>query len=291
MAQPITSVQNAKVLDIDFVGKFEQGVSQLLNVLGIYSPQVLQAGYQIQQYQIMGTLEDGKVVEGQEIPLTNYNISKAQPHVVELKQYRKQTTKQAILKSGYESSVGKTDAQMIRDIQGVIRKELFDFLAGGTGTATGVGLQDAVANAWGVLSTEMSKLDREGEPVYFFNPMDVAAYLGAASINNVESAFGFSYVENFFGLGTCIIDARVPAGTFFATPKENINCYVADLGALAQAGFDYTYDETGLIGVHHQPVYSNGTAETIADTGLVLFPEVTNLIVKGEIKKPAAAKK
>ena len=291
MPGEITSVSNDKVLDIDFVGKFEQGVSQLLNVLGIYSPQVLQAGYQIQQYEISGTLESGDVGEGQTIPLTDYTIGKTNEYVVQLKQYRKQTSKQAILKSGYESSVGKTDAQMIRDIQGVIRKELFEFLESGTGAAAGVGLQDAVANAWGVLSTEMSKLDREGEPVYFFNPMDVATYLGAASINNVETAFGFSYVENFFGLGTCIIDARVPAGTFFATPKENINCYVADLGALAQAGFDYTYDETGLIGVHHQPVYSNGTAETIADTGLVLFPEVTNLIVKGEIKKPAAAKK
>ncbi len=288
MAQtPITSSAVLRVRDIDFVDQFSQGVSQLLGVLGIYDVQPLQAGYQIQQYEIKGTLEDGNVVEGQEIPLTHYNTVKGKTHTVNIKQYRKQTTKQAILKVGYANAVGRTDEKMVRDIQGSIRKDLFTFLTGaqGTSTATGADFQKVVANAYGVLANEMSKLDTDGTPIFFANPLDLAEYLGNANITGVQRAFGFQYLQDFLGLGTCVIDANVPQGEIYVTPSENINAYSVDLGSLGQAGFEYELDETGLIGVHHNPEYSNGTCETFADTGLTLFPEVSNLIVKGTLAK------
>lgn len=288
MAEPIKAADMAKVLDIDFVNQFEQGINQLVNLLGIAEPEVLHAGHQIQQYEITGKLEDGAVAEGSEIPVSNYKIAKTEAHVVDLKQYRKQTTKQAILKSGYENAMSKTDHKMVRDVQGTIRKSLFDFLAAGTGKATGATFQAAFAAAWGELANELSKLDTAGTPVFFANPLDLADYLGAANINNVESAFGFTYLQNFLGLGTCVFDANVKRGTVIATPAENINCYAVDLAGLSQAGFDYAVDETGLIGVHHSPKYENGTAETYADTGVLLFPEVKNFIVKSTISAPTS---
>ncbi len=287
MAGVMTSADNTKVLDIDFVGKFSKNVDSLLEILDIYEPTILPEGHQIKQYTISGTLEDGDVAEGTTIPLTKYTITNETPIRYTLKQYRKQTSKDGVLESGYEGSVARTDREMISGIQGVIRKELFKFLSAGTGTATGVGMQSALANAWAELGNEMDRLNKEGTPVFFVNRKDVAEYLGAVPIST-QTAFGLSYVRDFLGLGTCILANDIPEGTFYATPSENINCYVADLGALAKAGFDYTYDETGLIGVNHHPVYENGTVETIADTGLMLFPEVKNLIIKGTITKPTA---
>ncbi len=288
----ITSNQIAQVRDIDFVDQFSQGVSQLLTVLGIYDVQPLQAGYRIKQYNIVGRLETGNVFEGEDIPLSAYQTAEEATYEVKIKQYRKQTSKQAILNSGFANAVGRTDDKMVRDIQGSIREEFFKFFTDSNTDTTveGAGLQEVAAQAYGALAYEMSKLDTDGEPVFFANPLDLADYLSQASINGVETAFGFQYLRNFLGLGVCIFDANVPKGKIYVTPRENINAYTVDLGALKQGGFNYEMDETGLIGVHHQPVYTNGTCETIADTGLTLFPEVKNFIIEGTIKKPAAAK-
>lgn len=283
-ANLIDSTALARVQDIEFVREFEQGVSALLTVLDIAEPRVMSAGTQIQMYEITGTLQGGNVAEGEDIPLSKYEQTKGRTYTVDLEEYRKATTAQAILKYGFETAVTGTDRKMLRDIQGGIRRRFFSFLAEGTGTARGATFQQAFAAAWGTLANALSELDSDGTPVYFANPLDLATYLGAAQINNVESAFGFTYIRNFLGLGTCVFDAKVPQGTIYVTPSENINCYTVDLSELAKAGLAFeTSDETGLIGVHHTPKYTNGTAETYADTGLLLFPEVSNFIVKATI--------
>lgn len=276
------------VLDIEFANRFEQGVTALMTVFGIETPQTLRAGTQIQMYTVEGALSETEVVPGDEIPLSKYEHKKlGDPYVVELKSYRKATTKQDILKYGFDAAIDKTDNKMIKDIQGGLRKQFFTFLGAGTGAATGTTFQAALANAWGTLLNTLNEKDEDGTPIFFVNPLDVAEYLGAATVNNVETAFGFNYLKSFLGIGDCILDANVPKGTAFATPKENINVYTVDFDALGEAGFDYAFDDSGFIGVHHEPKYSNGTAETYADTGVLLFPEVANYIVKATIA-PAA---
>jgi hypothetical protein len=280
----IDSEALARVQDIEFVNQFEQGVSALLTVLDIAEPQVLTAGTQVQMYEVTGNLASGRVAEGDDIPLSMYAQTKGVAYSVDLEEYRKATSAQAILKFGFDAAVTKTDRKMLRDIQGTIRKKFFDFLALGTGTATGATFQQAFAMAWGTLVNTLSEMDTDGTPIYFANPLDLATYLGAATINNVETAFGFTYIRNFLSLGTCVFDAKVPKGTVYATLEENINCYAVDLTELAKGGLAFeTSDETGLIGVHHTGRYQNGTAETYADTGLLLFPEVANYIVKATI--------
>lgn len=280
----IDSEALARVQDIEFVHQFEQGVTALLAVLDIAEPRVMAAGTQIQMYEVTGVLQSGAVAEGEDIPLSKYEQTKGHTYTVDLEEYRKATTAQAILRHGFDAAVTNTDRKMVRDIQGRIRRKFFEFLSQGTGTATGYNFQQAFAAAWGVLANTLSELDTDGTPVYFANPLDLANHLGTAQINNVESAFGFTYIRNFLGLGTCVFDAKVPRGTIYATPTENINCYSVDLSELSKAGLSFeTSDETGLIGVHHTPKYTNGTAETYADTGLLLFPEVANFIVKATI--------
>lgn len=82
--------------------------------------------------------------------------------------------------------------------------------------------------------------------------------------------------------------SKVPKGTVFVTPAENVHMYGVDFGALSQAGLDYTVYEGSLIGVNHQPVYNRVSAETNVLTGATLLPEIVNYIVRSRIGKPLA---
>lgn len=221
---------------------------------------------------------DTNVAEGDTIPLSEYANQLISSPELTIDKYRKATSIEAIQKRGYGQAVTGTDDRMIRDIQKGIRGRLFQFLASGTGTSTGTGFQKALAQAWATLTVKFE--DDDASPVYFVNPLDIASYLGAATIT-LQTAFGFSYIENFIGLGTVIIMSDVPQGKVYATAKENINLYNADLSGLD--GFDMYTDETGYIAVAHNTELKNATLETVAYTGIGLFPEYVDRIVIGTI--------
>ena len=46
--------------------------------------------------------------------------------------------------------------------------------------------------------------DEDATPVFFVSSDDVAEYLGSAQIT-MQTAFGWTYIENFLGLGTAIV--------------------------------------------------------------------------------------
>ena len=79
-------------------------------------------------------------------------------------------------------------------------------LNAGTGTATGKDLQQTLANLWA--KNQEYYEDQDVSPIYFINQQDVADYLGTAQIT-MQTAFGFTYIENFLGLGTAIISPKV----------------------------------------------------------------------------------
>jgi hypothetical protein len=178
---------------------------------------------------------------------------------------------------------------MLLDIQKGIRSDFITDLATGTGTATGVGLQAALANAWGGLQVAFE--DEDIAPVYIINPQDVADYLGKANIT-VQTAFGFSYVENFLGLGTVIMTPRVTKGTFYATASQNIVLYYVDVNGANGLGdaFEFTTDaETGLIGLHEEANYTRMQEETVAIAGIDLFAEITAGVIVGTISAEASS--
>ena len=99
-----------------------------------------------------------------------------------------------------------------------------------------------------------------------------------------ETAFGMTYVENFLGLGTVILNSSVPKGKIYATAKDNIVLYYipvngADLGEV----FNFTTDATGYIGIHEEPDYTNMTASDTVINGMVLFAERIDGVVVGSI--------
>jgi hypothetical protein len=271
----------AKAREIEFTYNFSEGVRKLMEALGVTRKIAKQAGTVLKAYKAVGTLESGEVPEGDVIPLSKYSTEPVTFGELTLKKWRKATSAEAIVERGYDQAVEMTTDRMLRDVQKAIRADLFSFLATGTGEASGVDLQSALAQAWGQLQVKYE--DDAIQAVYFVNPLDIADYLGAAQITT-QTAFGMTYVEDFLGLGTVIMNASVPTGKIYATAKENIVLYYIPVnGADLGEAFDFTTDETGYIGIHETPDYTNMTASDTVVNGMVFFAERIDGVVVGTI--------
>lgn len=271
----------ARAREIDFVYRFNDGIKKLTEALGVTRKIQKQAGASLKAYKAQGTLESGAVAEGDVIPLSKYSTVAIPFGEITLKKWRKASSAESITEKGYDQSVIMTLEQLLKDVQKGIRTDFFDFLKTGTGVATGVGFQDAAANAWGQLQVKYE--DTDFNPVHFINPLDAAKYLGSAPITT-QSAFGMSYIDDFLGLGTIIMNTDVTQGTILSTAKENIVLYYipvngADLGEV----FDFTSDATGYIGIHEEPTYNRMQVEDIVISGVKLFAERLDGIVKSTI--------
>ena len=269
----------------DFVYRFNDGLKKLMEILSTTRPIKKQAGTVLKAYVATGTLESGTVAEGDIIPLSHFDVEAVSFQEITLQKYRKSVTGEGILGSGYAESVAKTDAKALNIVQNGIRTQLYNFLATGTGSASGTGLQAALANTRAALEIKFE--DTTIEPVYFVNPLDVATYLGSASIS-IQTAFGMNYIENFLGLGTVIECSSVTQGKIYATAKENVVFYYVDVNEANGLGeaFNFTTDETGYIGIHHTPNYERLTAETELICGVVPFAERLDGIIVGTIGNP-----
>lgn len=313
MAVPENITKAAAVnasLDQEFIKNFKGDSDRLAEILGIFGVERIAAGTALKMLKVTGTLNNAKTdpstlpgesgnvtlgsssgtayVEGDEVALSTFGTEWETVGEVVAKPYRKMTTAAAIQKAGYANSVLKTDAKMLSLIRADIIKEFFTFLDKGTGTATGKGLQAAAANADAKLGDALEKNgDASTRIIHFVNREDAAAYLGAAPITT-QNVFGLTYLENFLGMTNVILTSQVPQGTMYATPAENIHIFGIDFAELAQGGLTYAQSANGLIGVAHSPAYDHVSTETNVLTGMLLFPEVKDYIIKGAIT-PAAA--
>lgn len=273
----------AKVRELDFAELFGENIVNLIKLLGITRKIPVQAGTVLKVLKVTGTLESGVVPEGEIIPLSQYATTWTSIGEMKLNKWRKATTAEAIMKGGYDQAVNETNAKLIRDIQKGIRTAFLSYLALGTGTASGTNLQSALANAWGQLQVKFE--DDDIQAVYIMNPLDVADYLGTAQIST-QTAFGFTYIENFLGLGTVILTAQVTKGTFYATASQNIVAYYIDARGADGLGeaFDFTTDpETGFVGVHEEGNYQRLQSETVAIAGVDIFAEQVDGVIVGTI--------
>lgn len=285
MAAETNLIKNADLAtarQIDFVSRFGYSTKKLMELLGVMRLVPKQAGTLLKRHTVTGTLQSGAVAEGDIIPLSKYTTIDTPIGEITLNKWRKATSAEAILDKGYEQAVNETSEKMLQDIQTGIRTDIIGSLTiSGQPTATGVGTQAAMANAWGKL-TNIYENDSV-ELVYFMNPMDVADYLGKANVT-VQTAFGFTYIENFLGLGTAILNSGITAGTFKATAKENmVGYYVpANESDLAKA-FDFTSEETGMIAIHEYADYDRLTSDTTILSGIKIFADNTAGVIAGTI--------
>ena len=276
-----------KIREVDFVQQFtHSSLAKLIEVLGVTRKIPMMEGPTMYVLTTTGELaNNGAVGEGEIIPLSHFEQTKTPVGEITLKKWRKGVSAEAIKKSGYQSAVRDTDAKLLSLVQNGVRTDLFGFLNGtitGSTQVVGAGLQKALAAAWGQLQVLFE--DDTAQAVYFVNPLDVADYLGGATIST-QTAFGMNYIEDFLGLGTVIEAPAVPAGTVYGTVKDNIDLYYIPVNGAdgLGTGFDFTTDETGLVGIHHEANYARMQVETVLVTGLTLFAERLDGIVIGHI--------
>ena len=295
----ITTQQMVKVREVDFVQQFtHSSLNKLIEVLGVTRKIPMQEGTTMYYYSTTGTLQSGAVPEGEIIPLSKYERVKTPIGEITLNKWRKATTAEAIMKSGYDEAVRETDAALLKDVQKTVRTSFFNLLNGfvqpASGTAgqsgyvpavgtsvTGANLQAVLAASWGQLQVLFE--DDTAAPVHFVNPLDIADYLMTANIT-VQTAFGMNYVEDFLGLGTVIMSSRVTQGTVISTAKENIVLYFLTMGGDIGGKFGLTVDELGYIGIKADiPTENRAQLETLVMSGIQFFVEYAAGVVKGTI--------
>lgn len=281
----ITTEEMTRIRERDFATLFGENINGLLNMMKVTRRVEAVAGTVLKVRNVTGTLEDGDVDEGDVIPLSQYKTADTPIGELKLKKWRKATTAEAIEQSGYAHAVNETNAKALKDVQKTIRQDFVNFLNTATGSisATGTGLQAALADGWGKM--QIAYEDDDITPVYFLNPEDVSSYLGTANIV-AQASFGFTYIKDFLNLGTVIMSPRITKGTYRATAAENLIAYYVNVNQANGLGeaFSFTTDpETEFIGVHEEPNYTRMQEETVMVAGVQILAEYPAGIVAGTI--------
>lgn len=271
----------AKAQSIDMTNQFGQSIKKLIKMLKLERTIVMPVGSTIKTYKSTVTLDGATVEPGDIIPLSKVETTPGDPVELKWDKKRKAVAAEDIQKYGFEQAISNTDIKLLREIQKKIKEAFFNQLKAGTTQVTGAGLQGAMAKVWGGVAEKFE--DDEVTAIAFVNPADVADYLATAKIT-VQTAFGLKYVENFMGVDVAVISTGVPAKTVYATAADNLILAYANMsaGEIAKA-FDFTTDETGLIGVTHDINKTRLTAETVTASAMVLFAERLDGIVKATV--------
>lgn len=269
--------------EIDFVTRFERNWEHLREILGIMRPIKKTPGAVLKSKYAEGTLQDGNVKEGEEIPYSKFTVKEKPYAEMTIEKYAKAVSIEAIKDHGYENAVQMTDDEFLFQLQTNVTGRFYDYLKTGTLTSTETTFQMALAMAKGRVENKFKQMHRNVTGVVgFVNILDVYEYLGAAEIT-IQNQFGFQYMKDFMGFNTIFLlsDSEIPRGQVIATPVENIVLYYVDPNEsdFARAGLVYTVSgETNLIGFHTQGNYHTAVSEAFAVMGLTLFAEYIDAI-------------
>ena len=271
------------IQNIDYVNVFGYSIQELMDLLGITRQQALKFGQKIQTYKWGKTLAtDNAVGEGEVIPLSKFTLNPDKQYDAPLHKYRRVTTAETISKYGYKQAVTDADQQLLQEQQEGIKSDFYTFLAAAPTKQTASNLQQAISLGWGKTKTFFKG---NVNIITLVSAMDVAKYLGDAPIQSGPStAYGFTLLTGFLNQTVAVYDG-VPEGKVYTTAANNLVLAKFDINSsdLMQAGFNFTTDQTGLVGVAHSTTLNNLTAETVAIDGAALFAEVANGVVETSI--------
>lgn len=260
----------AKAQSIDFTEQFTGSLTKLLEALGVTRKMPLTEGTLIKTYKSVKDIKTDKVSEGELIPLSKITTELDKTYEIEFDKYRKAVSMETIQKHGFTQAVSDTDDKMLKEIQKALRTRFFEFLSTGTGKATGIGFQAALAQAWGAVQTLFE--DDGVTTIAFINPLDVADYIGGANVTT-QTIFGMTFITGFTGV-TAITNTNVPKGKIYATAPDNIVlAYVPATGSELAKAFTFTTDQTGYIGITHDKKNDHLVYESIVISAVMLFAE------------------
>lgn len=284
----MTNDIQVKAREIDFVTRFERNWEHLREILGIMRPIKKTPGAVLKSKYAEGTLQNGNVGEGEEIPYSKFVVKEKPYAEMTIEKYAKAVSIEAIKDHGYENAVQMTDDEFLFQLQTNVTERFYNYLKTGTLSFTETTFQMALAMAKGRVENKFKQMHRNVTGVAgFVNILDVYEYIGAAGIS-IQNQFGFQYVKDFLGFNTIFLlsDSEIPRGTVIATPAENIVLYYVDPNEsdFAKAGLVYTVSgETNLIGFHTQGNYHTAVSESFAIMGLTLFAEYIDAVAVGTI--------
>lgn len=274
---------NLEAKSIDYTYRFGENFSKFLEVLNITRQIPVQEGFTIKMYGApIVTLADGNVAEGDLIPLSTVVPQPLATKEILLKKFRKVTSMEAIGKYGRDEAINKTDDALVREVQKDIRTDLFDAVkaSGTTQINLKAGtLQGALASAWGAL--EVLFEDDAPQAIAFVNPMDVANEIANKNIT-LETQFGLRYYTDATGT-VVMLNNAIPAGTIFATVADNLQVAYVPSNSEAFSEFGLISDEFGYIGMAHDVALETLTTQTVLASGVLIFPERLDGMVKVEI--------
>lgn len=271
-----------EVKELDFISRFSDTWESLREIMGIMAPVRKTPGTKLVASRAEVTLESGDVAEGDEVPLSQVNITPVSYEDIELKKYRTRVTAEAVAKFGAAVAVQKSDDAFLNELTGKVLDEFYAFAQTGTLTKSYDSFQMAVAMSVALVKDKFKKMRKNySNIVVFANTLDVGKYLGAADIS-IQTENGVEYLKNFLGATTLIISSEIEEGKVIAIPADNIVMYYIDPsdGDFAELGLDYTIgnEETNLIGVHKEGVYGRVSGDTHALMGIKLFAEFIDAI-------------
>lgn len=274
--------------DIDFVNRFTTGLTGFAQALGITRLIPVQNGFTLKMYdKPQVELADGEVAEGDLIPLSKVTPVEAKTKEITLKKYRKATSGEAIQRFGFDEAVNMTDEALLKELNKNIRDDLFGVIKEGkaeTNLKAGT-LQGALATAWGALQVAFE--DDAVTTVAFVHPTDVAQQIADKELT-LETQFGLNYYTSATGT-VVFVSTQVDKGTIYATAPENLNiAYINPSNSELANTFGLATDEWGFVGARHYQRYETLTHETVVVSGVLMFPERLDGVVKVEIGTVAA---
>lgn len=265
--------------EIDFVTRFGRNWEHLRDIMGVSRKIEMLPNTVLKSKYAQGTLQDGKVGEGEEIPYSKYTVKTKDYEKITLEKWAKGTTAEAILEDGYENAVQMTDEEMLNDLTADVAGRFYKYLNTGTLKGTSKTFQEAMAMAKGRVLNKFKTMHRTAtDVVAFVNVLDVYEYLGTSAVINEQSEFGFNYIKNFMGYKTVFLlaETEIARGKVIATPADNIVLYYVNPtnSDWARAGFRLTTDSnTGIVGVNTRPDYGTFVTVITAVMGMTLFAE------------------
>lgn len=286
--QTQVTLDNFEEKSIDFTYRFGESFAGFLEALGVTRQFPVQEGFTIKMYHAPEvTLADGDVPEGDLIPLSYVTPVVATSKEISLRKYRKATSGEAIQRYGEDQAIDITDEAMLKELQRDVRKDLFDLIQSGSAQANlaGEGMQGALASAWGALNTIFD--DDAVTVVAFIHPMDIAQ-ANATKELTLENRFGLNYYTD--ATGTVVFTStQVERGTIYATAPENlVVAYIPAANSELGRSFGLTSDQFGYIGMKHFTEDKTLTQQTLMVSGLLLFPERLDGVVKVALDGPEA---
>ena len=276
-----TTSDLAPAISIDFTSRIADNIATLQRILGIVDMTPMSAGTLIKLYTETVELAD-QVEEGETIELSKVTCKPARTIELSLGKYRKQVTAEAIQKYGRDRAINRTDEKLITEVRKQVKRDFFSAISLGTGDAGSHSkLQAALAAVWAALQHRYEDMDVT--PIFFISSDDVADYLAEHEIT-VQTAFGWSYIEKFLGLGTTFVHPGLKKGEVAGTVVENLNgAYVPANGGDLAESFQLTGDESGLVGMTHQIVTDNASITTLLFCSVVFYPEYLDGVIKATI--------